>query len=170
MQCHTCHIDKPATPEFFVLQVSGRLTRWCRECKKVYHRERYRREHPPKPFTAKPSAPKTKVCCRCFVEKPFTGEYFHVRRKAAYGLLGSCKPCTRKQVLQLKYKTNVEKTGQKCEICSGGHRLVYDHNHRTNEARGIICQGCNSYLSAVENPSKRKAFAAYLIKYNSWLE
>ena len=170
MRCRTCHIEKPTTPEFFVVQASGRLTRWCKECRKKYNAERYRKDHPPKPFTPKPSAPQTKTCCVCFVKKPFTKEHFHVCRKAAYGLLGSCKPCTRKRVLQLKYKTDVEKTGKRCEICDSGHRLVYDHNHRSNALRGIICRGCNSWLSAIENPVKRKAFMGYLVKYNSWLE
>lgn len=53
-----------------------------------------------------------------------------------------------------------------CEICksSGGQLgIVFDHCHRTGEARGWLCSKCNSALGmADDDPRKLRALADYL--------
>lgn len=170
MRCKNCAEEKPWTEEFFVKQGTGKLWNQCKVCQRKYMRAHYRIKNPKKSFVPRPEMPLKKQCNRCWIEKPFTDEFFHRNKNAIYGLNYICKICNCKNVLRLKYKTNVVKDGKRCEICGCIHKLVYDHNHRTGEARGIICQGCNSWLSAVENPTKRNGFVRYLLKHNSWVE
>jgi len=53
------------------------------------------------------------------------------------------------------YLKLVEKSNNKCYICyrspHEGKRLHLDHNHNTNEVRGLLCTRCNWYLHTVEN-------------------
>ena len=35
------------------------------------------------------------------------------------------------------------KTSTKCEICGNTKKLVYGHNHKTKEFRGVLCSTCN---------------------------
>ncbi len=37
-------------------------------------------------------------------------------------------------------------TSKKCEICGDTNNLHYDHNHVTNNFRGVLCAQCNSGL------------------------
>ena len=52
-----------------------------------------------------------------------------------------------------------------CAICtkrslnSTGKRLAVDHNHRTNQVRGLLCSRCNAYLAWYEE------FAAQINDY-----
>ena len=38
-----------------------------------------------------------------------------------------------------------------CEICGGTNKLGYDHNHDTNEFRGVLCDLCNSALGKFQD-------------------
>ena len=38
-----------------------------------------------------------------------------------------------------------------CEICGSGVKLCYDHNHTTNEFRGVLCHWCNSGLGDLKD-------------------
>jgi hypothetical protein len=33
--------------------------------------------------------------------------------------------------------------GSSCQICDEERELVWDHDHKTGEFRGWLCQGCN---------------------------
>lgn len=44
-----------------------------------------------------------------------------------------------------------------CQCCGGGdldspQQFVVDHCHEHDYIRGIICRGCNGYMSVVDNP------------------
>ena len=48
-------------------------------------------------------------------------------------------------------KTKMQPFQKKCEICGTQKaRLVRDHNHKTGELRGILCEYCNSRLGSYE--------------------
>ncbi len=55
-----------------------------------------------------------------------------------------------------------------CEICgslpcSGDTKLSMDHNHGTNEIRGMLCRKCNSALGlACDSPEILRKMAQYL--------
>jgi len=45
-------------------------------------------------------------------------------------------------------------------------RLSVDHNHRTNESRGLLCTNCNRAIGLMqEDPSRFEAAAQYLKQY-----
>lgn len=39
-----------------------------------------------------------------------------------------------------------KRTQGRCMICNRERRLVLDHNHKTDELRGLLCNSCNSGL------------------------
>lgn len=50
-----------------------------------------------------------------------------------------------------------------CKMPDDKRSLSVDHNHRTNEIRGLLCHRCNSGLGFFkDNPETLKAAAAYL--------
>ena len=50
-----------------------------------------------------------------------------------------------------------------CEACGGIRRLVWDHNHTTDEFRGWICLGCNTILGfAHDDPDYLRRLADYI--------
>jgi uncharacterized protein YbaR (Trm112 family) len=63
----------------------------------------------------------------------------------------------------------VAEQGGRCAICGGKPkfrgRLSVDHNHKTNERRGLICETCNlllGYACADDGPELLLAALAYL--------
>ena len=60
----------------------------------------------------------------------------------------------------------VEERWGTCEICHEHKKLVYEHNHATNEQRGDCCATCNSGLGMLkDNPELAQRAAAYLEKH-----
>lgn len=56
-----------------------------------------------------------------------------------------------------KYEEMLKEQGGVCEICGklpGTKRLAVDHNHETNQIRGLLCGPCNTLLSHVEHVSE----------------
>ena len=69
---------------------------------------------------------------------------------------------TREQFLELAKKNN-----NRCAACGAyagkePHALNVDHNHETNEIRGLLCEGCNTALGWIDDSPKR---AEYLAEY-----
>ncbi len=121
---------------------------------------------------------KTKVCSKCKKRK-FLSK-FAKQKAGKYGVTRICKECCKKYqkkqrkrnpVPDMKYNLGkkfgitpndyfklFKKQKGKCAIC-GKHqinfnrRLAVDHNHKTNEIRGLLCVNCNSKLGWFE---KRK--------------
>lgn len=65
-----------------------------------------------------------------------------------------CKTC-RNRIKQLRkyglkeagYKQLYEDQGGRCKICKQVHlHLVIDHDHITNQVRGLLCDSCNKGL------------------------
>lgn len=100
---------------------------------------------------------KTKVCNKCFKERPMKG--FHKSSGSKDGHVGSCKRCVqkikresdleRKFGLTVKdYEELLESQGRACAVCGRlddmfGRRLAVDHSHETGEVRGLLCGPCN---------------------------
>jgi Autographiviridae endonuclease VII len=40
------------------------------------------------------------------------------------------------------------------DTCATGQRLSVDHNHQTNEIRGLLCRRCNTLVANLENNTK----------------
>ena len=59
----------------------------------------------------------------------------------------------------------------KCACCgSVGSQLVKDHNHETDQWRGMICRSCNAHIGyiewALQNPHKAAKIMAYIKYYD----
>ena len=74
-----------------------------------------------------------------------------------------------------QYQAMVAQQGGVCAICSGlphsgvmgsPKRLSVDHNHTTNENRGLLCGNCNRGIGVFrESPERLELAAAYLRKW-----
>lgn len=126
-------------------------------------------------------ARKDKTCKTCGQFKP-PSEFQFWKQKysyAGYQSATSCKPCEKlrklKSLLQNKYNLNwedylemVNKQDNKCLLCNNPpnnkhKRLVVDHCHHTGKVRGLLCIGCNVFLSKIEScPEYFDRVKAYL--------
>jgi hypothetical protein len=135
----------------------------------------------------------TKVCLGCKENKSIFEYYFSA--KALDGCVAYCKPCSHKQV-QLWRNKNPEKRravdrkkaygitekqwyalfmkqGQVCAICGtdtpGGPKKQWhtDHDHKTKEVRGILCNKCNIGLGSFKDDVV--ALRAAIIYLTSWV-
>ena len=76
------------------------------------------------------------------------------RRKSRYGITESM------------YRKMIELQSNECLICKMPSAVI-DHDHITNEVRGLLCAGCNRGLGAFkDNPESLMRAAAYLIADN----
>jgi hypothetical protein len=134
-----------------------------------------------------------KKCTTCAEEKPLGAFYTRKRPSGTHGLLTQCKACisayhkrTRSSVeskdkARWYYKQKLyglskeafmalwEHQHGKCAVCTRDLSLevsrgfVVDHNHSTNEVRGILCDSCNRALGLLQDsPSVLEAATAYL--------
>lgn len=56
----------------------------------------------------------------------------------------------------------------RCEICAATENLHIDHNHKTNQFRGLLCRYCNTGLGSFkDNPRLLIRAAIYLHKKRS---
>lgn len=60
----------------------------------------------------------------------------------------------RYKLTRADYEAMVQAQNGKCQICerSSIKKLVVDHDHATGNVRGLLCQGCNMLVGALENP------------------
>jgi hypothetical protein len=118
---------------------------------------------------------KIKICARCQVEKQASKFY-----KKSDGRLESwCKNCmlvassrrraTRKSRLKKyglteeSYQELFEKQSGLCAICAQPHPLEIDHNHETDQVRGLLCGRCNKAIGLLlDKPDLAKRAMLYL--------
>ncbi len=68
------------------------------------------------------------------------------------------------RIYHLKYKYGLtiqdydellDTQGGVCAICSSEAKLVVDHDHATDEVRGLLCHSCNLALGHLQDDPKR---------------
>lgn len=79
------------------------------------------------------------------------------------------RPEVNKRNLAAIERKFVERAGRPradaCEACGAKGKTVFDHDHRTNEFRGWICQNCNKALGFLrDNPAYIKALEGYIVR------
>ncbi|MHA2400343.1 MAG: endonuclease domain-containing protein [Promethearchaeota archaeon] len=114
---------------------------------------------------------KTKICPKCKRILPATPVYFYRRKRAKLGLDSYCKECLRIYytirsikrrygISKNQFEQILRKQNDSCAIC--GQKFVdlfhphnkesftyhasaprVDHNHKTGEIRGLLCDRCN---------------------------
>ena len=68
---------------------------------------------------------------------------------------------------QETYMALAKAQGYSCASCKASakgmeHKLCVDHDHETNEIRGLLCQGCNTALGWLEDDPKKIVFRTYM--------
>ena len=68
-------------------------------------------------------------------------------------------------ITEAAYQDMLAGQGGHCLLCDATDDLVVDHNHETEEVRGILCRACNSGLGHLgDNPERVLAAYHYLIE------
>lgn len=148
--CSKCQNSFPATREFFYAR-GGRPDVLASQCKKCHRETTYRNR----------KAPAAREKFRDYVKKwreenPDKIRAQHHRQKIKrYGLTLN------------EYKALLETCSGKCWICGDRpedpRNFHIDHNHETNEVRGLLCIGCNVGLGAFrDDPSLLSRAIDYL--------
>ena len=165
--CTKCKEELPATTEYFHRhnQSNDSLRSRCKKCRNKTN-QRWRKI---KANEKKKESPPKVQCTKCKQWYSATVEYFYKNQYAIYGLSPSCKLCdrkySRKKSLKRRYGITINeydeminKQNGKCAIC-GIHQselekpLFVDHNHKTDNVRGLLCDLCNRGIGFLkENP------------------
>ena len=130
---------------------------WCRKCQKIQY-DIYRRANPEKINAKwkryyKRNRDRMIQRTRDYEEK--IGEEEYVARYKRYNMTMKFK---RYQLTEEKYHAMRKEQGQKCAMCQRPFRespksIHIDHDHKTGQVRGILCDGCNLFLGRIESPS-----------------
>jgi hypothetical protein len=118
----------------------------------------------------------TKFCPGCSQSLPH--ESFTKNKATASGLSAYCRSCTAAQAYQRltvdeygltwdEYSEVLRHQGGVCAICGQrnqiGRRLYVDHDHQTNQVRGLLCHLCNTALGHLrDDPAIARHAADYL--------
>lgn len=118
----------------------------------------------------------TKWCPRC--EQYLALSRFNKSSTRKDGLTATCKPCSAdyqhehriSKVFGLsaeEYDSMLDLQEGRCAIClqkPRTRRLAVDHDHKTGEVRGLLCNKCNHRIlgSAHEDPAVLRRAARYL--------
>lgn len=141
--CSKCKVEKPLQEFYTHANKAGGKTSWCKKC--MAERVAEKRKDP--------------------VQKELWKEYGRRSRlKKHYGITADA------------YDQMVIDQKSSCAICGStevggrgeGTRLAVDHDHETNQVRGLLCVSCNNGLGRFkDNPELLLKAAAYLRNYES---
>ncbi len=108
--------------------------------------------------------------CRRWIDH----KQFVVDRSRAGGHASRCRPCASKAAFSSRYQISQvdlhameAAQGGRCGICARARELVLDHDHKTGESRGLLCNRCNVGLGQfVDDPELMLTAIAYLEHHN----
>lgn len=115
------------------------------------------------------------TCTRCDTEKPATPEYFPLHNKKRNGLDSWCRSCRatyRNGINRGKFRSVISDSAllelkastKECVICGDTGPLVVDHDHASEEIRGLLCNHCNRGLGHFrDNPELLEFARMYLL-------
>lgn len=113
----------------------------------------------------------TQVCAECLREKPLDqfSRYPNARRTRSYPFK-RCSECVAlRQRLRTyglsreRYDALLHEQDHRCAICRSDDPLHVDHDHDTDEIRGLLCRACNHMLgNAKDRPALLRAAIGYL--------
>jgi hypothetical protein len=111
------------------------------------------------------------TCTKCKQEKPETSEYFPLHNKKRNGLDSWCRVCRAtyrnginrgkfRDVISDEELVELKASVTQCVICGTEEKLVVDHDHKTGEIRGMLCNHCNRGLGHFKDDPMLLEFAA----------
>lgn len=111
------------------------------------------------------------TCTKCKCEKPASAEYFPLHNKKLNGLDSWCRACRatyRSSINRGKFRSvisdeklkELKQSITQCVICGSEEKLVVDHDHKTGEIRGLLCNHCNRGLGHFKDDPMLLEFAA----------
>jgi hypothetical protein len=184
--CRKCGAEKSTQCYNKDSRQSDGLDRLCRACSRAYQRERYTATHKRHPKIGQTIAGEKKGCSACYTWKPLAD--FGACKTFPTGLASWCKDCARirnkahyhKDLQKSRarsrkvprspeeYNALVQSQGNRCAICltdkpGGPGSWKSDHNHTTEQARGLLCQKCNIGIGHLKDSTEvLRAAIAYL--------
>ena len=123
-----------------------------------------------------------KTCSTCNTDKPLTEFHKRTYSSGNVGYQSKCKTCSTsvrgkyyKPHSKIKYQLGLSwdqvqeiTSPGKCAACGSTDRLCIDHDHQTNEVRGLLCHNCNTALGLVgDNLDTLSNLITYLRTFNS---
>ncbi len=133
--------------------------------------------------------PAVRRCSKCAVDKPIGDFYTNGTTQSRVLTYSTCKKCHNAKTAEYRKKIGPAKfrewqvlraygltteqlferrSKQKglCAICEmPPRREVIDHHHASGKARGLLCDGCNMKLAALEHPD---FFAKAMVYLAAW--
>ena len=115
------------------------------------------------------------TCTRCKDSKPATLEFFPPHNKKRNGLDSWCRTCRatyRNGINRGKFRAVISDAAllklkaetKACAVCSNIEPLVVDHDHKTGQVRGLLCNHCNRGLGHFrDNPQLLELARMYLL-------
>lgn len=99
----------------------------------------------------------SKACTKCKVEKPLNAVNFPLHNKTKSGFDSWCRVCRAsyrnancrgkfRSVISDEALAEIKANTKECVICGDNGRLVVDHDHKTGQVRGMLCNHCNRGL------------------------
>jgi hypothetical protein len=119
--CSKCKIEKPPTEFYKSKQDKDGCARYCKNCNSTYNKKRHFNLSSAKKLSIQELAYQRK-CFSFGISK----EEYDRKFEEQHGLCAICKQPEQRRSINGK-------------IC----RLSLDHNHKTKEARGLLCSDCN---------------------------
>lgn len=113
----------------------------------------------------------SKACTRCKTDKPLDAVNFPLHNKTKSGFDSWCRACRReyrnansrgayRHSISDEALAELKATVKQCVICGDETKLVVDHDHKTGEVRGLLCNHCNRGLGHFRDDPGLLEFAA----------
>jgi hypothetical protein len=189
--CRDCGVEKPLDALSPAKKAADGLTSYCRECLRLRH-QRYRDERnggaPVRRTRARATSAEHKWCASCQTEK--LRREFGRNRANSDGLTAYCRPChnqrgkdtytrlygsTRNYHLKHRYGITAEQYDQMlagqdglCALCHERPAEHVDHDHLTNQVRGLLCSCCNQGLGNFRDSAATLRTAIGYLERTTW--
>ena len=151
--CSRCGKTKPLSEFNKDSSAKDGLQHWCRQCQKEYDAERA-------PKYREKNREEIRARNRVYYSKN-KDIYSDYRLKRTFG------------ISLVDYDAMLEAQGGGCAICGQtpkeeGRRLCVDHDHKTGEVRGLLCNICNRCIGFLQDDSELcRQMMLYLRSYGS---
>lgn len=158
--CPKCKIEKEDN-QFYKRSGSNVLRSQCKDCKKLTELSYEQRVEiiQKRKAQREPYLEKTKTRVKEYQSKPTTKEKrLHYYLTTYFG------------ITKEDYNNLLKEQNHTCAICNKvdptpNRRLAVDHNHKTNEIRGLLCGKCNIALGLFDDNTDLMLKAIEYLKY-----